>query len=170
MNLISVALTALLAFGQAPLTPSPEPDPGITITLPTRESREEAAAGSSRAQDRRGPAPSLYRGLYFHADQEPFRRCVAEREGSFTYMVIGGGSDNYHGTYQFHDGDWRRGLAYMMAGESRETRDGLRDDALALMDKPINRWNRYWQDRAFYTALNYRGKWTGKHHWAGPGC
>jgi hypothetical protein len=130
-------------------------------------SREQAAARSSRAQDTRGPLPSLYRGVYFHADQEPFRRCVADREGSYTYEVVGGGSNLYHGTYQFRDGAWRRGLTYMMASESRRTKDGLRAEARALVDVPIHKWSRYWQDRAFYTALNYRGKWSGKSHWAG---
>lgn len=129
--------------------------------------REFVASRSSRAQDVRGELPSLYQGKYYFPDQESFRKCVADREGSYTYRVVGGGSNMYHGTYQFHDGNWRRGLTYMMASESKETNDGLRAEARALISKPISRWSRYWQDRAFYTALNFQGKWSGKHHWAG---
>jgi len=110
--------------------------------------------------------PSLYRGIYFHADQERFRRCVGQREGMFHYDVRGGGGGNYYGTYQFSRA-FQSGAAYEMAKESHRTHDGLRDDALRLRHKPINQWSRYWQDRAFYTILNARGKWSGKHHWAG---
>lgn len=130
-------------------------------------SREQAASRSSRAQDMRGPMPSLYRGIYYHADQEAFRLCVADREGSFTYNVVGGGGNQYQTTYQFHEGNWRRGLTFMMASESKRTRDGLRAEARALITRPMKTWGRYWIDRAFYTALNFNGKWSGKHHWAG---
>lgn len=124
-------------------------------------------AHSAAADDRRGYMPSLYRGLYYHPDQESFRRCVADREGSFTYMVIGGGGDQYHGTYQFHNANWRDGLVWMMLAESKRTDDGLREKLKTLFQRPIHKWSRYFQDRAFYTALNVRGKWAGAHHWNG---
>lgn len=150
--------------------PLPAPEPTVVaagVVAGERPlSREAAAAQSSRAQVTRGPLPSLYRGVYYHADQERFRLCVAAREGSNTYTVRGGGGGNYFGTYQFHR-NFQRGAAYMMAGESRRTHDGLRADALALRHVPINHWSRYWQDRAFYTVLNYRGAWSGRNHWAG---
>jgi hypothetical protein len=169
---VVAALALLVASVPAHAQPAPgeqQQDAGVKPAS-SRESfsREEAAMHSSRSQDVRGALPSLYRGIYFHADQESFRLCVGNREGSFVYVVRGGGGDNYYGTYQFHR-DFQRGAAYMMASESRETRDGLRDEALELRFKPINRWSRYWQDRAFYTVLNYRGKWTGRHHWNSPG-
>lgn len=136
------------------------------VTTQAPLSREEAASQSRLARDMRGPAASAYHGIYYHADQEWFRRCVAAREGSWTYMVRGGGGGNYYGTYQFHR-NFQRGAAYMMASESRRTHDGLRKDALRLRYVPINKWSRYWQDRAFYTVLNFNGRWTGKHHWNG---
>lgn len=155
--MIDAALFAVAMFLPAdPVTPKPH----------ASVSREEAAARSSRADDMRGPLPSLYRGRYFNRDQEAFRACVAEREGSNTYMVRGGGGNNYYGTYQFSRA-FQHGIPYMMAKESTATGDGLRKEALSLRAKAINRWNRYWQDRAFFTVLNYNGKWTGKHHWAG---
>lgn len=140
--------------------------PSDPVTPPSYASREAAAARSSRADDMRGPLPSLYRGKYFNSDQESFRRCVADREGSFTYMVRGGGGNNYYGTYQFSSA-FQNGVPYMMAKESKATKDGLRKEALSLRSKAINKWNRYWQDRAFFTVLNFNGKWTGKHHWNG---
>lgn len=163
-NTVRVVLTTIVLLAAMPAAAHAAPPtdkPSIS-----KQSREQAAARSSRASDMRGPLPSLYRGKYYHSDQEWFRKCVADREGSFTYMVRGGGGDNYYGTYQFHR-NFQRGAAYMMAKESRETKDGLRKEALALRYKPINKWSRYWQDRAFYTVLNYNGRWSGKNHWAG---
>jgi hypothetical protein len=80
--------------------------------------------------------------------------------------VRGGGGNNYYGTYQFSSA-FQNGVPYMMAKESKATKDGLRKEALSLRSKAINKWNRYWQDRAFFTVLNFNGKWTGKHHWNG---
>jgi hypothetical protein len=159
------AATAALVLLSGQHTPPPALHGAGRLPDESSLSREETAAQASRGMGRRGALPSLYRGIYFHADQEPFRRCVGHREGSFVYGVRGGGGGNYFGTYQFHR-DFQVGAAYMMASESRRTRDGLRDDALALRGVPINQWSRYWQDRAFSTVLNYRGKWTGRHHWA----
>lgn len=34
-----------------------------------------------------------------------------------------------------------------------------------LFKNPINKWSREIQDMAFYTVLNYNGKWSGKKHW-----
>lgn len=146
------------------LTVTPAQLPSV-IEASKPVSREASALASPAALDLRGARPSLYRGKYYHADQERFRRCVAAREGSFTYMVRGGSNRHYHGTYQFNDTDWRRGLSYMMQAESKATGDGLAQEAAALRKVPIHKWNRYWQDRAFFTALNVRGKWMGRPHW-----
>ena len=156
----------------APTDPQPSPSPSreAASARPNRglpRSPEFAAAHSRLARDLHGALPSLYRGRYYLAAQETFRRCVAQREGRFTYNVIGGGGGLYQTTYQFRDGAWRRGLTFMMASESRITHDGLRAEARALIRKPMAQWGRYWIDRAFYTALNYNGAWSGRHHWDG---
>lgn len=165
--MIAESLLALaLAAPADPVTPDRE----TAATRPSRSaprSPEFAAAHSSAARDLHGAMPSLYRGTYFHAEQESFRRCVAQREGRFTYDVVGGGGGMYETTYQFNDSAWRRGLTFMMASESRRTHDGLRAEARALIEKPMRTWGRYWADRAFYTALNFNGLWSGKHHWNG---
>jgi len=121
-------------------------------------------AHSKAANDMHGRMPSLYTGKYYFPAAEQFRLCVAEREGMFTYSVRGGGGNNYYGTYQFSSA-FQHGIPYMMAKESRQTGDGLAPWLLSLRNKPINTWNRYAQDRAFFTVLSYNGKWSGKHHW-----
>lgn len=160
-----IALAAL-ALAVTPVDPGPALIGGGHLPSASDLSREEAAAQSSREHGMRGPLPSLYRGEFFHADQEPYRLCVGDREGGFTYMIRGGGGNNYYGTYQM-SAALVRGASWMMAAESRRTGDGLRDDARDLLHVPGNKWSRYWQDRAFFTVLNAKGKWSGKSHWAG---
>jgi hypothetical protein len=50
----------------------------------------------------------------------------------------------------------------MMIAESRKTGDGLIKDIRELRNAPIHHWNRYWQDRAFFTAWRHG---AGKNHW-----
>lgn len=124
----------------------------------------EVRASSETASDLRGVQPSLYRGEFYDKRNEHTRRCIVQRESRGYYKVIGGGGDNYHGAYQFHDRNWRRGLVFMMLKESKKTNDGLRSEIRSLFDKPINKWNRYFQDRAFWTAWRFG---DGASHWAG---
>lgn len=124
----------------------------------------EVRASSETASDLRGVQPSLYRGKFFDRRNEQTRRCIVQRESRGHYKAIGGGGDNYHGAYQFHDRNWRRGLVFMMLKESKQMNDGLQSEIRSLFDKPINRWNRYFQDRAFWTAYRFG---AGASHWAG---
>lgn len=128
---------------------------------------------SPDAQDLRGYEKSLYRGKYYHKDQERFRQCVMKRESHHNYKAANR-SSSARGAYQFLDNNWRDGLVHMMIKESKKKDHGLEKKMKKLFDKPIHKWNRYWQDRAFFTALNYNGKWSGKKHWKatvpGTGC
>lgn len=131
-------------------------------------SDEYRRAHSKAAKDLTGYKTSLYRGKYYSSSQESWRKCVMARESDFNYDLIGAGYNHpYHGAYQFHNINWRPGLISMMAQESKKTKDGLNGEARKLKHKNLNQWNRYWQDRAFFTALNYNGLWSGKHHWNG---
>jgi len=136
-------------------------------TKPKKQnSAEYKRAQSKSAKDLHGYEQSLYRGKYYNSGQESWRKCVMWRESNYNYSLIGAGYNHpYHGAYQFHNVNWKRGLTYMMAGESKQTKDGLNAEARKLIHKNINQWNRYWQDRALFTALNYRGMWSGAHHW-----
>ena len=134
---------------------------------------EYAAAVSKAAQDRKGYEPSLYRGEHYRASQEAFRRCVSKRESHHNYRAANKTS-SARGAYQFLDNAWREPLVGMMIKESKKTGDGLTARIRDLRDRPIHKWNRYYQDRAFYTAMNIEGKGKGRRHWAatvpGTGC
>lgn len=130
-------------------------------------------ANSPDAGDLKGYEKSLYKGKYYNKSQEGFRKCVMRRESNFRYKAANKTS-SARGAYQFLDSKWREGLVHMMKKESKETDDLLRTEADLLFDKKIHKWDRYWQDRAFFTALNWNGDWTGKKHWnatvKGTGC
>ncbi len=127
-------------------------------------SAEARRALSPKADDLRGYEKSLYRGKYYISSQESFRRCVMDRESNHTYTAANG-SSSARGAYQFLDNAWRDGLVYMMIHETKKTKDGLGSQIRDLRKKPIHKWDRYFQDRAFFTAMNIRGPWSGKHHW-----
>lgn len=135
--------------------------------------REMRSALSKDARDRKGYEKSLYRGKYYYADQERFRKCVMSRESHHNYRAANR-SSSARGAYQFLDNHWRDGLVHMMLKESKKSDDGLNKKIRRLFDKPIHTWDRYMQDRAFFTAMNYNGKWSGKKHWnptvSGTGC
>ncbi len=142
------------------------------VSQPTLH-KEYRRATSDDAQDRKGYEKSLYRGKYYYKDQERFRKCVMDRESNFRYKAANKVS-SARGAYQFLDNNWRDGLVYMMKKESKKKDHGLEKKLNKLFDKPIHKWNRYFQDRAFFTALNYNSKWSGKKHWnatvPGTGC
>ena len=110
-------------------------------------------AKSPDAADLQGYEKSLYRGKYYNKSQEGFRKCVMRRESNFRYKAANK-SSSARGAYQFLDSKWRDGLVHMMKKESKKTGDLLSVEANGLFDKKIHKWDRYWQDRAFFTALN----------------
>lgn len=123
--------------------------------------REYRAAKSKDAKDMKGFKPSLYRGKWYTPKSERMRKCIMDRESSFSYHAANPIS-SARGAYQFLDNNWRGGLVHMFIAESKKTKDGLVDEAKKLRGKPIHKWSRYWQDRAFFTAWRYG---DGKHHW-----
>lgn len=125
------------------------------------KSQEHRAALSDDAKDMKGYEPSLYRGKWFDAKWESTRKCIMTRESHQSYHAENR-SSSAKGAYQFLDNSWRDGLVFMMLKESKKTKDGLRNELKKLFDKPIQKWNRYYQDRAFYTAWRHG---EGKKHW-----
>ena len=134
---------------------------------------EFQAAVTKQAKDLKGYEKSLYRGKYYYKGQESWRKCVMKRESNYRYKAKNR-SSSASGAYQFLDNSWRDGLVWMMIKESKKTDDGLDPYLRDLFDVHITQWNRYFQDRAFFTALNFEGKWAGKKHWnatvPGTGC
>ena len=134
---------------------------------------EFQAAVTKDAKDLKGYEKSLYRGKYYYKGQESWRKCVMKRESNYRYKAKNR-SSSASGAYQFLDNSWRDGLVWMMIKESKKTGDDLDPYLRDLFDVHITQWNRYFQDRAFFTALNFEGKWAGKKHWnatvPGTGC
>ena len=143
------------------------------IARSNRVHPEFQAAVTKQAEDLKGSEKSLYRGKYYYKSQESWRKCVMDRESNFRYKAKNR-SSSASGAYQFLDNNWRDGLVWMMIKESKKTDDNLDPYLRDLFDVHITKWNRYFQDRAFFTALNFEGKWAGKKHWnatvSGTGC
>jgi muramidase (phage lysozyme) len=116
---------------------------------------------SKDAKDMMGYEESLYKGQWYDSRWESTRKCIMHRESRFNYRSANKTS-SARGAYQFLDNFWRDGLVWMMLKESKESNDGLSKDIKKLRDKPIHKWNRYYQDRAFFTAWRHG---AGKKHW-----
>lgn len=116
---------------------------------------------SPAALDMTGIKPSLYQGPAYSAKHEKIRRCIIRRESHGNYRAANKTS-SARGAYQFLDRAWRDSLVWMMLAESKQTRDGLTEEIRALRTMPISKWNRYFQDRAFWTAWRHG---AGAAHW-----
>ncbi len=140
------------------------------VVKPPVLSAEARKSFSPASRDLEGWMPSLYRGIWWDEKWADIRACIMKRESNFRYKAANPTS-SARGAYQFLDRSWRDGLVWMMIAEAKKTGDGLIGEAKKLRKKPIHKWSRYWQDRAFYTALR-DGK--GIHHWKatvpGTGC
>ncbi len=158
--LCSAVVVVSSVVGASPLAAAP----GVQSPL----HREFRSTVSVKATDRLGYEPSLYRGLFFRESQSRLRLCILRRESHSNYRARNRVESSAMGAYQFLDNKWRLSLVYMMVAESRRTGDGLKRVAWGLRLVPIARWDRYWQDRAFFTALNYRGTGAGRSHWNYP--
>ena len=109
---------------------------------------------------------SIYRGKYYNRSQESWRKCVQKRESHHTYGSKSKVS-SAAGAYQFLDSQWREPLAHMVYPELKKMygKTTAQDIKKKLFNNPINKWSRAIQDQAFFTVLNYNGKWSGKKHW-----
>jgi hypothetical protein len=110
------------------------------------------------AQDTTDVRPSTYTGEHYKPRWEPWRRCVVWRESRDNPRAANPRS-SARGLYQFLDRAWRHSLTWMILPEHRDQRETV----LQLRAKPIHKWPRYWQDAAFWAALD-GGK--GARHWA----
>jgi hypothetical protein len=147
--------------GDAPPA-APAPDTSQASSPADREAA--LMRGDRQAADLLGWMPSLYQGKWYMPKKERIRRCIMDRESHFNYRAVGAGT--YFGAYQMN-----RGLAvnatYTMQKEvAKEMGDAGVAIVKALRKTPPNTWNRYWQDRAFWTIW---GNGRGAHHWRGGG-
>ncbi len=120
------------------------------------------ARGDRQAANTSGYLPSLYQGKWYRPGREDTRRCIMDRESNFNYRAVGAGT--YFGAYQMNAG-LARGATYTMQAEvAKEMGDEGVALVKALRQTTPNNWNRYWQDRAFWTI--WRGG-DGAGHWRG---
>lgn len=181
--MIGVAATCITAAALlvCPATAEPEcvvtPRAASACVIGTYEptiARPVHGSATRLSKDLSGWEPSAYRGKFYNADQEPFRECVGTREASFGYTARGGGNldgvpgGDYGGTYQMSPA-LQRGVTWMLYPELKAEVGKKEAKRLTriLRGLPAERWNRYWQDAAFYTILNWKHKGSGAHHWAG---
>jgi hypothetical protein len=117
------------------------------------------------AEDLSGSMPSAYRGEFFYKDQESLRKCILGRESSARYTAVSA-TGKYRGAYQLSPEMWQ-GVTWMLIAEHAEHwgRSDTREMLKRLRSLPVNKWNRYWQDAAFYTVLNWEYKGSGASHW-----
>jgi hypothetical protein len=114
-----------------------------------------------------GPEPSAYTGKYFNPADESYRLCVGQREGRHQYWGTGS-NGRYQGTYQMTR-ELVRGAVWMAEKEWRQLYGArkAREMRRILHDTPPSRYSREIWDQLFYTVLNWEGRHSGAHHWAG---
>jgi len=126
------------------------------------------ALGSEQSEDMKGYRQSLYQGKWYMPGKEDIRRCIMNREADHNYRAVSAGG-LYRGAYQMSRA-LAIGATHMMMSEVRRE---MGEPGVAMVKRlreiPTQQWNRYWQDRAFWTIWR-DGK--GRNHWRGGawGC
>ena len=98
-----------------------------------------------------GVRPSAYIGKYYRTRSEGTRRCIVRRESGGNYRIASA-SGRYRGAYQFN------------ASLARATAKRMGRSDLAR--RPMNRWSRFEQDKAFWIVWNNgrgAGNWPTRH-------
>lgn len=120
--------------------------------------------GDREAADLMGFLQSLYLGKWFMPGREDVRKCIVDRESNFNYRANNG---TYFGAYQMSR-ELGVGATWMMQKEvSKEFGNEGVDIVQALRKITPDKWNRYWQDRAFWTIWR---SGEGARHWGGARC
>ena len=143
----------------AALFASPEMNQGPSSPPPVVVTREDP--------NQTGEQASAYTGKFYMARYEPYRRCVAQREGRWQFWGTGG-NGRYQSTFQM-EVRLVTGAAWMMGRELREMFGVEQGKVIQhrLLKTKGSHWNRFYMDMAFWTVLNWRGPGAGAHHWAG---
>ena len=168
-----------LANDPAPIVPVAEGAPAIPVGDEGNDPSGDAAAdpqnriamesvhafGSKKSRDLIGYEVSLYQGKWYMPKREKMRKCISKLESHHYYTAGRGGT--YRGAYQFSR-PLTRGVTWMMQPEVKKEMGAAGVDLIQKLRKiPMNKWNRYWQDRAFWTVWK---KGEGRSHWrAGKG-
>jgi hypothetical protein len=120
---------------------------GVSAAAPTGERNTKVS------RSLRGVRPSAYVGKHYRTRYERTRRCIVRKESGGNYRIASR-TGKYQGAYQFN--------AYLANATARKM--GRRD----LVGKPMRRWSRFEQDKAFWLVWN-NGR--GRSHWpTARGC
>jgi len=120
--------------------------------------------GQADSSDMMGFKPSLYLGKWFMPGKEDVRRCIIDRESHSNYRANNG---SYFGAYQMSR-DLAVGATWMMQKEIRDEFGAEGVNIVQVLRKQTpDKWNRYWQDRAFWTIWR---NGEGADHWGGARC
>ncbi|MDA3022084.1 MAG: hypothetical protein O2943_05385 [Actinomycetota bacterium] len=163
---IAVA-TALALLLTGPVAGAAEVPTGAEQEVAASAERKQVelalAQGKFKSADRRGVMVSLYQGKWFMPKREKVRKCIVKRESGANYRAVSAGT-RYRGAYQMSR-PLAVGAAWMMQREVRKELGAETEKiVIALRKKPTHQWNRYWQDRAFWTIWRHG---EGKSHWRG---
>jgi len=132
-----------------------------------------AVVATRQDPNQTGIKDSAYKGkFYLKGRFEPYRKCVAFREGRGQYW--GTGSHGlYQSTYQM-TAPLVRGAAWMMGPELRRMFGVKQGNVIQyrLLHTKGSKWSRFYMDMGFYTILNWKGPGEGDKHWHGGryGC
>jgi len=163
---VSTDITTAAPMVDPTVTAAPAPTQGATPTAKSPGTISKALAyakGQGVAGDLHGTLPSLYKGRWYTAYGERNRICIARRESHSNYRAVSG-NGRYQGAYQMSR-SLARGAAWMMLPEVRKEMGAEGERIVnALRRTSLRNWNRYWQDRAFFTI--WRGG-KGRAHWGG---
>ncbi len=141
--------------------PATLPPPAEEIASDPQSAAWGYALGAGAASDLMGYEPSLYTGKWYMPGKEDVRRCIMDRESNHNYRASNG---VYHGAYQMSTA-LGVGASWMMQREvRREFGEAGVDIVQELRKLTPNKWNRYWQDRAFWTIWR---NGAGAGHWGG---
>jgi hypothetical protein len=175
LGAVALATVALLTVGTIGAVPANAAAPSVLPSDDDPAAPADPAAsseldrelalirGDREAADMLGYLPSLYTGKWFKPGKEDVRRCIMDRESNFNYRANNG---TYFGAYQM-SAPLAVGATWMMQREIRKEfgQEGM-DIVQALRKLTPDKWNRYWQDRAFWTIWR---DGEGKQHWHGGG-
>ena len=114
-----------------------------------------------------GVDDSAYHGKFFRKSQETKRKCIVQRESNGHYFSTAR-KNGYFGAYQMTR-ELGVGAGWMMRGELRDMFGFTVGTEIArvLRETEPQKWNRFYQDMAFFTIANWKGDGTGFKHWRG---
>lgn len=106
---------------------------------------------------------SKYKGRHYVPRHEHIRTCIRHRESRNHYHAVGA-TGKYRGAYQFSPA-LRTGAAWQIQKELRRKLppDTAKRIGTKLRQTPMNQWNIYWQDFAFWIIWDGG---AGRAHWA----